>query len=107
MKIIVFLLITTSMAYYNGPVCGENGITYQNEGDCYSQGIKIIHVGMCMKKAIDRHWWKSTDDHGNWNRKDFIPWKGFLTRVDTGNPYQKIYHNHTSGGSGHHHHDHC
>lgn len=40
-----------------------------------------------MKKAIDKVWWKHTDDHGNWNRKKFIPWKSYLTRVDTGNPY--------------------
>lgn len=87
MKKILFLLFATTLANYSHHVCGADGITYESEGDCYNNGIKIIHVGPCLKKAIDHVYWRNTDDHGNWNNKKFIPWKSFLTRVDTGNPY--------------------
>lgn len=107
MKIILFFLIASTFTYYSqGGVCGEDGVTYEDPGDCYHKGIKVIHVGPCLSKAIDRVWWKHTDDHGNWNRKNFIPWNSLLTRIDTGNPYQHEFHTHKSAGFGHHHHDH-
>lgn len=37
-----------------------------------------------MKKAIDKVWWRNTDDHGNWNNHKFIPWASNLGRQETG-----------------------
>ena len=79
MKLVLILLVSTLHAY-NGPVCGTDGNNYESAQDCQANKVTVLHVGLCMKKAIDKVWWRNTDDHGNWNNHRFIPWRNNLGR---------------------------
>lgn len=83
MKFALVLLIA-SLNAYGGPVCGSDGHNYQSQQDCHANNVQVLHVGMCMKKAIDKVWMHNTDDHGNWNNRRFIPWVGNNDRISTG-----------------------
>ena len=83
MKLALILLVTSIHAM-SGPVCGSDGQNYESEQACQANNVTVLHVGLCMKKAIDYVWWNNTDDHGNWNNDKFIPWANNLGRMQTG-----------------------
>ena len=83
MKLVLILLVA-SLNAYSGPVCGSDGHNYSSEQECHAKNVTVLHVGLCMKKAIDKVWMKNTDNHGNWNNHKFIPWAGNLDRHSTG-----------------------